>query len=144
MTVLTTIGVRLDELIAKPPAPADAGELLALGEQALEQWVIARGKEPTRDQREGFRLLALHHQGAEKEPSFNACRETCRELVYHYNLLTLQPDHPESDQRARMMGWIANHLFLFISGKMETEQLGDFCCASKPVRETVDAETNAQ
>jgi len=144
MTVLATIGVRLDELIAKPPAPADTGELLTLGEQALEQWVIARGKEPTRDQREGFRLLALHHQGAEKEPSFNACRETCRELVYHYNLLTLQPEHPESDQRARMMGWIANHLFLFISGKMETEQLGDFCCASKPVRETVDAETNAQ
>jgi hypothetical protein len=144
VTVLATIGTRLDELIAKPPAPADAAELLALGEQALEQWVIARGKEPTLEQREGFRLLALHHQGAEKDPSFNACRETCRELVYHYNLLTLQPDHPESGQRARMTGWIANHLFLFISGKMETEQLGEFCCASKPVRETVDAETNAQ
>ena len=144
MTGLAEIGVRLDELIAGPPAPADAGELLALGEQALEQWVIARGKKPTQDQREGFRLLALHHQGAEKEPSFNACRETCRELVYHYNLLTLQPDHPESVQRACMMGWVVNHLFLFISGKMETEQLGDFCCASKPVRETVDAETNAQ
>ena len=77
-------------------------------------------------------------------PSFNACRETCRELAYHYNLLVLEPDHPEADQRARMMGWVANHLFLFISGKMETEQLGDFCCASKPVRETVDAEANAQ
>jgi hypothetical protein len=141
---LTDIGVRLDELIAKPPAPADAGELLALGEQALEKWVIARGKEPTQDQREGFRLLALHHQGAEKEPSFNACRETCRELVYHYNLLTLQPDDPESDQHARMMGWVANHLFLFISGKLASEKLGDFCCASKPLRETVDANTNAQ
>jgi hypothetical protein len=139
VTTLTEIGVRLDELIARPPAPEDAGELLALGEQALEQWVIARGKEPTLDQREGFRLLALHHQGAEKDPSFNACRETCRELVYHYNLLTLQPDDPESDQHARMMGWVANHLFLFISGKLETEKLGDFCCASKPLRETVDA-----
>jgi hypothetical protein len=144
VTTLTEIGVRLDELIARPPAPEDAGELLALGEQALEQWVIARGKEPTLDQREGFRLLALHHQGAEKEPSFNACRETCRELVYHYNLLTLQPDDPESDQHARMMGWVANHLFLFISGKLASEKLGDFCCASKPLRETVDANTNAQ
>lgn len=144
MTRLAEIGAHLDELIAGPPAPSDAAELLSLGEQALEQWVIAKDKEPTRDEREGFRLLALHRQGADKEPSFNACRETCRELAYHYNLLVLEPDHPEADQRARMMGWVANHLFLFISGKMETEQLGDFCCASKPVRETVDAETNAQ
>lgn len=144
MTGLARIGLRLDELIAGPPVPADAGELLVLGEQALEQWVIARGKEPTQDQREGFRLLALHHQGAEKEPSFNACRETCRELVYHYNLLTLQPDDPESDQHARMMGWVANHLYLFISGKMESEQLGEFCCSSKPLRERVDSGTQAQ
>jgi hypothetical protein len=42
-----------------------------------------------------------------------------------------------------MMALVANHLFLFVSGKMETEQLGVFCCASKPVRETVDAKNNA-
>ncbi|MBT8047641.1 MAG: hypothetical protein HKN57_11540 [Xanthomonadales bacterium] len=144
MTRLTDIGKRLDQLIAAPPAPSDAEELLGLGEQVLEQWVVAKGREPTQDQREGFRLLALHRQGADKDPSFNACRETCRELAYHYNLLALHPDHPESAQRARMMGWVANHLFLFISGKLETEQLGDFCCASKPLRETVDADSNAQ
>jgi len=144
VTQLAAIGEKLDRIIAGPPSPSDARDLLALGEQSLEQWVIARGKQPTSDEREGFRLLALHRQGAEKEPSFNACRETCRELVYHYNLLTLQPDHPESDQRARMMGWVTRHLYLFISGKMETEQLGEFCCASKPVRETVDSGPNAQ
>ena len=130
MNSLADIGLRLEKLIGQPPVTADAEELLALGEQSLEQWVIAKGREPTQDQREGFRLLALHRQGAEKDPSFNACRETCRELVWHYNLLTLQPDHPESGQTARMMGWVANHLYLFISGKIETEQLGDFCCAS--------------
>jgi len=144
VNALADIGLRLDELIAQPPAPADAAELLALGEQALEQWIIAKGKEPTLDQREGFRLLALHRQGAQKDPSFNACRETCRELAWHYNLLVQQTDHPESARRARMMGWVANHLHLFISGKMETEKLGEFCCASKPLRETVDANTNAQ
>ena len=144
MNRLAEIGLCLDQLVAKPPVPADAPELLGLGEQALEQWVIARGKEPTRDEKEGFRLLALHRQGADKDPSFNACRETCRELAYHYNMLVLEPDHPESAQRARMMGWVANHLYLFISGKMESEQLGEFCCASKPLRETVDAEANAQ
>ena len=140
---LHDIGRRLDELIAKPAAPADAPELLELGERTLEQWVIARGKEPTEDLREGFRLLALHRQGADKDPSFNACRETCRELVYHFNVLTLQEPDEQSGRYARMMALVANHLFLFVSGKMETEQLGVFCCASKPLRETVDAKGNA-
>ena len=144
MTALVDIGLRLEALIAKPPVPADADELLALGEQALEQWVMAKNREPTGSQREGFRLLALHRQGAEKDPSFNACRETCRELAYHYNLLVQQAEHPESARRARMMGWVANHLYLFISGKMETEQLGDFCCASKPLRDSIDVNTNVR
>jgi hypothetical protein len=130
---LAQIGGRLEQLTARPD-PAAAGELLALGEETLEHWVRARGKAPTRDEREGFRLLALHRQGADKDPSFNACRETCRELAYHYNLLTMEPDHEDSERRARMMALVANHLYLFISGKMETEQLGEFCCSSKPLR----------
>jgi hypothetical protein len=138
MNSLADIGQRLNQLIAQPAEPADAAELLTLGEEALEHWVQAKGKEPTADLREGYRLLALHRQGADKEPSFNACRETCRELVYHYNLLTMEPEHPESAQRARMMPLVANHLFLFISGKLESQELGDFCCASKPLREKVD------
>jgi hypothetical protein len=138
------IGARLEQLIAKPPLASDAEEMLALGEEILEHWVVAKGKEPTQDLREGFRLLALHRQGADKDPSFNACRETCRELVYHFNLLAQQPEHPDVLQRARMMAWVANHLYLFIGGKMEVEQLGDFCCASRPVRERVDGEMAAQ
>ena len=144
MNPLADIGARLDALIAAPPGRTDAEELLGLGEQVLEHWVLAKGKEPTRDEREGFRLLALHRQGADKDPSFNACRETCRELAWHYNLLTLQPDDPETAQRAKMMALVANHLFLFISGKMQTEALGEFCCASKPVREKVDEDRPAQ
>jgi hypothetical protein len=130
---LAEIGGRLEQLTGRPD-PAAAGEMLALGEQILEHWVRARGKEPTDKEREGFRLLALHRQGADKDPSFNACRETCRELAYHYNLLTLEPGHEDSEQRARMMALVANHLYLFISGKMQTEQLGEFCCSSKPLR----------
>jgi hypothetical protein len=141
---LADIGQRLARLIAAPPAVEDAAEMLLWGEQILERWVQARGKEPTRDQREGFRLLALHRQGADKDPSFNACRETCRELAYHYNLLTLEPEHAESAQRALMMALVAQHLYLFISGKMETEQLGEFCCSSRPLRAGVDSETQAQ
>ena len=143
MRTLAEIGQALDELALRP-AVGNAEQYLALGEQVLENWVVAQGKEPTQDEREGFRLLALHRQGADKLPSFNACRETCRELVYHYNLLTQQPDHPDTEQRARMMGLVANHLYLFVSGKMEVEELGDFCCASKPIREKVDAERPSQ
>ena len=116
---------------------ASADELLAIGEEVLEHWIVARGETPTGESREGFRLLGLHRQGAAGDPSFNACRETCRELAYHYNLLTLQPDHEDSERRARMMALVANHLYLFISGKMETEQLGEFCCSSKPLRSGV-------
>jgi hypothetical protein len=141
---LAVIGQRLDALNAAPPAAADAAEMLSLGEAVLEHWILAKGKKPTREEREGFRLLALHRQGADKDPSFNACRETCRELAYHYNLLALQPDHEAAAQRARMMALVANHLYLFISGKMETEQLGEFCCSSRALRERVDSGTQAQ
>jgi hypothetical protein len=144
MRTITEIGQRLDALAAGAAEPENAAEYLALGEEVLEHWVTARGAEPTTDKREGFRVLALHRQGADKLPSFNACRETCRELVYHYNLLIQQPDHPETARRARMMGLVANHLFLFVSGKMESEELGEFCCSSKPVREKVDVERPTQ
>jgi len=141
---MAEIGKRLDALVARPPVAADAEVLLGLGENVLEHWILAKGKQPTREEREGFRLLALHRQGADKDPSFNACRETCRELAYHYNLLTSQPEHPDSAQRARMMALVANHLYLFIGGKMETQQLGEFCCSSRPLRERVDSGTQAQ
>jgi hypothetical protein len=114
---------------------ATATELLALGEEVVEHWVTAKGLEPTRDTREGFRLLALHRQGCTDDPSFNACRETCRELVYHYNLVTLDPNHPETVQRLTMMTMVANHIFLFVAGKMQVAALGDFCCASRPLRQ---------
>ncbi len=83
----------------------------------------------------GFRLLALHRQGCTDEPSFNAYRETCRELVYHYNLVSLEPQHPDAGQRLRMMTLVANHLFLFVAGKLQVRGLGDFCCASRPLRQ---------
>lgn len=115
-------------------AVAAVGELLRLGERVLELWIEARGERPTTETKEGFRLLALHRQGARGEPSFNACRETCRELVYHHNLVTQEPEHPGTRQRLRMAGMVARHLSLFVSGKMQVDGLGAFCCSSKPLR----------
>ena len=105
-------------------------ELLARAEAVLEEWLRARGETPGAEMSEGFRLLALHRQGARGSPSFNACRETCREIAYHYNLLAggANPRHE------LMMGLLVQHLELFVRGKMEVEGLGDFCCASRPLR----------
>ena len=120
-------GVRVD-------APATAALLLAGGETVLEAWVKARGEVPTAATKEGFRLLALHRQGARGEPSFNACRETCRELAWHYNLIHAEREHPETARRLAMMALVARHLLLFVQGKLEVAGLGDFCCSSRPVR----------
>ena len=113
-----------------PPAP----QLLGLAEEVLEAWVAARGNVPTQERREGFRLLALHHQGAAGLPSFNACRETCREIAYHYNLLTLEAP-ADAGRRLAMMGMLVRHLAYFVGGKLQVEGLGDFCCASRPLRQ---------
>ncbi len=120
--------------LATPDIAASAAELLQASEEVLEHWVTARGEVPTNDQREGFRLLALHRQGAKGDPSFNACRETCREVVYHYNLLTMRDVYSDITDRLIMMQMISKHLFLFISGKMQVAELGEFCCSAKPIR----------
>ncbi len=122
---------------------ARAAELLAMGEDVLEGWLAARGEVPTREKSEGFRLLALHKQGSRGAPSFNACRETCRELVYHHNLVQDDPASPESARRLRMATMIARHLALFVGGKLVADGLGEFCCSSRPVRqgETAAPET---
>ena len=97
-------------------------------------WLVAHDKVPTNRISEGFRLLALHRQAAKGDSSFNACRETCRELVYHYNLIVSEPADETAAAHATMMRFVLNHLYLFISGKMEVAGLGEFCCSSRPLR----------
>lgn len=133
------------DVCEREAGPADAARaMLALAEETLQYWIMARGDTPTDSLREGFRLLALHRQGAQDLPSFNACRETCREIAYHYNLLCAQSDQDDSDhdadrsttlgQQQRMMAMLTRHLLLFVGGKMQVEGLGEFCCASRPLR----------
>ena len=135
------IAARAEAIIAAPDralagdAAAHADELLAIGEAILERWLLAHGVAPTPQRSEGFRLLALHRQGARSDPSFNACRETCRELVYHRNLVALDPAHPETAHRLRLGAMVARHLLLFVGGKLEVAELGEFCCSSRPLRE---------
>ena len=134
MRTLAELEHVFDERPASPDIAASAADLLRASEEVIEHWVEARGEVPTSDTREGFRLLALHRQGAKGDPSFNACRETCREIAYHYNLRTMQPEHTDITDRLEMMKMVSRHLYLFISGKMQVAQLGEFCCSAKPIR----------
>ena len=134
MTSLEPILGEVDRFTPVDDGAAAAERLLALAERVLECWIETRGAAPTAATREGFRLLALHRQGAQDVPSFNACRETCREIVYHYNLVA-EPAADRSAQRQRMMAMLVGHLALFVGGKMQVEKLGEFCCASRALRE---------
>jgi hypothetical protein len=137
---IDAIAARLDAIVASPDAALAAAaatladELLALGDATLEIWLTAHDATPTTRTAEGFRLLALQRQGARGDASFNACRETCRELVYHHNLVRLDPAHPDTARRLRLGAMVARHLALFIGGKLEVAGLGEFCCASRPLR----------
>ena len=135
MTALAALETRLTAAAEfERDAIGSARTLLTIAEEALERWVTARGDVPTGEQREGFRLLALHRQGARGVPSFNACRETCREIAYHYNLLGEKRD----ERTERMMGMLVEHLRLFVRGKLEVAGLGEFCCASRPLRKEME------
>jgi hypothetical protein len=124
----------LDRFAPQSDACAAAQRLLVLAEQVLEHWVVAHDGLPTEELQEGFRLLALHRQGAKGIPSFNACRETCREIAYHYNLIAAEPDSTLAAQRQRLMALLVKHLLLFVSGKLQVAGLGEFCCAARPLR----------
>lgn len=134
MRPLKEIEERIEAVSPDLDAAAAATELLRLGEEVLETWVTAKGLKPTGGGVEGFRLLALQRQGAKGDPSFNACRETCRELAYHYNLLTAEPGHPDTARRLTMMRMVASHICFFIGGKMQVAELGEFCCSSRSLR----------
>jgi len=138
---LDDIAARIDAVAAEADdvlrarATERADELLRLGEGILETWLAARDETPTDREVEGFRLLALHRQGARGTPSFNACRETCRELVYYHNLIRLDPTHPDTARRLRLAAMVTRHLALFIGGKLEVAGLGEFCCSARPLRQ---------
>jgi hypothetical protein len=152
MTARTSLAIddvtaRTDAIVAAPEAvlsrdaEALAEELLIAGEAVLENWLAAHGQAPTAGTVEGFRLLALHRQGARGDPSFNACRETCREIVYHRNLIPLETGAPERARRVRLAAMVVRHLALFVGGKLETAGLGEFCCSSRPLRQSDRSET---
>ncbi|MBV1693501.1 MAG: hypothetical protein KGP27_03480 [Hyphomicrobiales bacterium] len=134
---LAIIAAELDAIESGSDSPDEvAPALLRLAEQVLETWIEAHGQVPTQATKEGFRILALHRQGARGDPSFNACRETVRELVYRHNVAR-EPgviDAAAWPRQRTLMVMVARHLCLFIEGKLTEAGLGTFCCSAKPMR----------
>lgn len=134
---LARLAAELDAVEGGTGGPEEvAVMLLGIAEQVLETWIEAHGQVPTRATKEGFRVLALHRQGARGDPSFNACRETVRELVYRHNVAR-EPGAiaaPAWPRERTLMVMVARHLCLFIEGKLTEAGLGTFCCSAKPVR----------
>jgi len=134
MRTFAQLEAALDHPIAWQAPVEAATSMLLIGEEALENFLLARDTQPTKKQQEGFRLLALHAQGSADDPSFDSCVETARELIYQYNLIRLEPNHPDTRSRLQMMQIVARHLVVFVDGKLEVAELGNFCCAAKPIR----------
>lgn len=125
----------IDDFLGGAPAPPDMSEhLLHRAEQVLEAWLAARGEAPGQATIEGFRLLALHRQGCKGAPSFNACRETCREIVFRRNMVSHSGnDAAETLKQLQLQAMVVMHLALFVGGKLAESGLGDFCCSSRPL-----------
>jgi hypothetical protein len=138
LAVTETIAASADEALAADAARHIAA-LLAAGESVLEEWLRAHGRQPTQRRVEGFRLLALHRQAAGGEPSFNACRESCRELVFQCNMAAAEDNAAGRARRLRLAAMVATHLALFVAGKLEDAGLGEFCCSSRDLRRRGDA-----
>lgn len=133
--IVATIATLPDAVLA-PDVKAHTRALLRASESVLEDWLLAHGRAPTAGRVEGFRLLALHRQAAQGDPSFNACRESCRELVYQCNMARAATDTAECARRLRLAAAVATHLGLFIAGKLENARLGEFCCSSRGLRQS--------
>ncbi len=131
MRELAEIETLLDADVPDGSPAAIAADYLALADETMLHWLAARELEPTDAKKEGFSLLAWHRQACKGDPTFNACRETCREIAYHYNLVTLDPEHEATRARLNMMRMVTKHLYLFITNKMMDEKVGEFCCSSK-------------
>lgn len=125
---------------AVPLGMAAREPFLEKSEQLLEIWLEAHGRTPTRELKEGFRLLALHRQSAKGDPSFNACRETCREIVYRYNLAATPMLPGEWRANLATLRRLVQHLAYFVGGKMQDAEIGEFCCASRPLRADASGE----
>ena len=98
------------------PAPI-AAELVELGTEIFEHWLIDRG-EAAAVEISGPRLLALHAAAVFGEPSFAALAGACRELLRLRDLVMADPEHAETVERLVMAAAAAGDIYSGVTGRM--------------------------
>lgn len=105
-------------LFAPEEPPPIAAELLQIGEEILEHWILAKGETPADESEEMLRLLALQAQSIALDPRFETCRAACLEIVDQGNLVTAAPDHAQTAERLLVAVAAAFHLYSFVTSRM--------------------------
>ncbi|MBM3538324.1 MAG: hypothetical protein FJX55_10875 [Alphaproteobacteria bacterium] len=114
---LELLKMTLGMFAPEEPAPI-AAELVQLGEEIFENWLLAVGETPVEAGGGELRLLALQAQCAAKEPGFATCRAACLELIDQSNLVTGEPDHAATAERLLMAVAADFHLYSFVTGRL--------------------------
>jgi hypothetical protein len=121
---LSDIGDRIDLLkmtlgMFAPSEPAPiANELVGLSEEVFEHWLIARGEAAAADTPQEARLLALHAAAVLGEPGFAGLEQACRDVVRLRDLVSAEPDHPETAERLLVAVAAAGDIYSAITGRM--------------------------
>lgn len=99
------------------PGPI-AAELVQIGEEILEHWLLARGETPAAANETELRLLTLQAQCTALEPRFEGCRTACLELIDQANLVTGEPEHAATAERLLVAVAADFHLYSFVTSRM--------------------------
>ncbi len=115
---LELLKMTLGMFAPEEPAPI-AAELVQLGEEILEHWLLAAGGTPVADGgEEQLRLLALQAQCVAREPGFAACRTACLEVIDQATLVTADPEHAATQERLLVAVAADFHLYTWVTSRM--------------------------
>jgi hypothetical protein len=114
---LELLKMTLGMFAPEEPVPI-AAELVQLGEEIFENWLLAVGEAPAEAGGEELRLLALQAQCAAKEPGFAACRAACLELIDQSNLVMAEPEHAATMERLLVAVAADFHLYSFVTSRL--------------------------
>jgi hypothetical protein len=121
---LSDIGERIDLLkmtlgLFAPEEPLPiAGELVELGEETFEHWLIARGETTAADTPPGARLLALQGAAVLGEPAFTDMADKCQQLLRLRDLVVADPKHAETLDRLILATEILGDIYSVVSRRM--------------------------
>jgi hypothetical protein len=105
-------------LFAPEEPPPIAAELVQIGEEIFEHWLLAKGENPAVETEKTLRLLALQTQSTALDPRFETCRAACLELIDQNTLVAAEPEHASTVERLLVAVAAAFHLYSFVTSRM--------------------------